>query len=122
MEVQLPNIKVFENVTPSKAQALKILEEASEVVSAFKDLAELVRIVGAKMDEIEEEDRPKYIEALARLEGRVVEECSDVIQATVNLVYALRDKDTEANLQEGIEFITAKNEKRGYYGAGEDQQ
>lgn len=36
--IKLGNVKPFPNAAPTKAQALKVLEEAAETVEAFKNL------------------------------------------------------------------------------------
>lgn len=41
--IKLGTVRAFPNVKPDKAQALKVLEEAAEVVEAFKNLLDASR-------------------------------------------------------------------------------
>jgi len=74
--VRVGSVRRFDEVKPDKAQALKVLEEAAEVVEAWK-----------RMDKAADSPtwRKRYFELL--------DECADVIQATLNLVAALGVED-----------------------------
>lgn len=74
--VRVGSVRSFDNVRPDKAQALKPLEEAAEVFGAWQ--AWMVC-----------EGRP--LSDYAR--DRLIDECADVIQATLNLVAALGVED-----------------------------
>ena len=65
------SVATFDGVTPDKAQALKVLEEASEVYNAWKVW-----------------DECRDAEAKAECRQPLMEECADVVQATANLVKA----------------------------------
>ena len=86
-EIILPPIKTFTIEDNEKCQALKVLEEASEVVEAVKnpdkDLSELV------------------------------EEVMDTIQACCNLLelYCVTDSEIEISYRDVVD----KNTKRGRY-------
>lgn len=69
--VVVPSVRVFDDVRPDKVQALKPHEEAAEVFGAWQDTHL-------------PEDRRRE---------KVLDECADVIQATLNLVAALGVED-----------------------------
>ena len=69
--VQVGSVRRFDRVEPDKAQALKPLEEAAEVFGALQSTHL-------------PEDRRRE---------RILDECADVIQATLNLVAALGVED-----------------------------
>lgn len=69
--VQMGSVRRFDHVEPDKAQAFKVLEEAAEVFEAWQDTHL-------------PEDRRRE---------KVLSECADVIQATLNLVAALGVED-----------------------------
>ena len=74
-----------------KSQALKVLEEAAEVVEAFKDWNKHGQTA---------EQRPD-----------LTDECADVIQATVNLMAAMEFTDDE--IHQAIKDCRARNDARG---------
>lgn len=69
--VQMGSVRRFNNIKPDKAQALKPLEEAAEVFGAWQDTHL-------------PEDRRRE---------KVLSECADVIQATLNLAAAYGVED-----------------------------
>lgn len=69
--VRVGSVRRFDDVKPDKAQALKPLEEAAEVFGAWQDTHL-------------PEDRRRE---------KVLAECADVIQATLNLVAAMGVED-----------------------------
>lgn len=83
--VQMGSVRRFDEVKPDKAQALKVLEEAAEVVEACKDFDEV------RKDETRGYGEPHDWTYVAR--NDLLDECADVIQATLNLVAALGVED-----------------------------
>lgn len=69
--VRVGSVRRFDHVTPDKAQALKPLEEAAEVFGVWQSTHF-------------PEDRRRE---------QILDECADVIQATINLVAALGVED-----------------------------
>lgn len=69
--VRVGSVRRFDHVAPDKEQALKPLEEAAEVFGAWQDTHL-------------PEDRRRE---------KMLDECADVIQATLNLVAALGVED-----------------------------
>lgn len=99
--VQMGSVRRFDSVEPDKAQALKVLEEAAEVVEAWKDF-----------DEVREGETRGYGEPhdwtyVAR--DDLLDECADVIQATLNLVAALGVEDFRPLMKE----CERRNRERG---------
>ena len=79
--VRVGSVRRFDHVAPDKAHALKVLEEASEVHGAWQAMASAELAHGGDC-------------VLARLwRKRLLDECADVIQATLNLVAALGVED-----------------------------
>ena len=74
-----------------KPQALKVLEEAAEVVEAFKDWNKHGQTAEQRHD--------------------LIDECADVIQAMVNLMAAMEFTDGE--IRQAIEDCRARNDARG---------
>ena len=100
--VTIPPVRTFPDVVPDKAQALKPIEEASEVFAAWQDF-----------------DRTKswsddWDEFLAHNDAALslVDECCDVIQATCNLLAALGVTD----LTDAMAACERRNRERGRYG------
>ena len=77
MVVEIGTVQTFPDVKPDKAQALKVLEEAAEVVGAWQLWEDADDCIG--------DDAFEY--------ARLMTECADVIQATCNLLaaYGVRD-------------------------------
>lgn len=79
--VRVGSVRRFDEVKADKALALKPLEEASEVHGAWQAMASAELVHGGDC-------------VLARLwRRRLLDECADVIQATLNLVAALGVED-----------------------------
>lgn len=78
--VRLGSVRRFDRVEPSKAQALKPLEEAAEVFGAWQ-----------AWDRAGRDD--------VRLAHEIACECADVISATVNLLAALGVEDARPLLR-----------------------
>ena len=99
--IKLGNVKPFPNVQPTKAQALKVLEEAAEVVEAFKraDPGDVLPVAR------QFPDCNKRILPL-------VDEIADTIQACCNLASALGVDD----LTPYLAACEERNRERGRYG------
>lgn len=89
--VKIPPVRTFHGVAPDKAQALKVVEESSEVFSAWENFRD---------------------DASGVKRSAVVDECADVIQATCNLLAALGVTD----LSDAMAACEKRNEDRGRYG------
>ena len=76
MSVKLGSVSTFADVSPDKAQVVKIAEETCEVYSAWEDWWHV------QPGDDEEE-----------LTELLVDECADVIQATCNLLAAIGVED-----------------------------
>ena len=97
--MKLGNVLPFPNAKPDKPQALKVLEEAAEVVEAFKFLEE---VNGGMMMSVKRS-------AFADL----MDEIADTIQASCNLAAALGVTDLTPYLARCEE----RNRRRGRYDA-----
>lgn len=95
--VKLTSVRTFPNVQPDKAQALKVLEAAAEVVEAFKFLEE---VNGGMMMSVKRS-------AFADL----MDEIADTIQACCNLAASLGVTDLAPYLARCEE----RNRERGRY-------
>lgn len=72
MAIEIGTVQTFSGVRPDKAQALKVLEEAAEVFGAWQ-----------VWDDLDQDEKRDAFSAACLLA-----ECSDVIQATCNLLAA----------------------------------
>lgn len=86
------SVATFDDVKLDKAQALKVLEEASEVYNAWQVW-----------------DECRDAEAKAKCRQSLMEECADVVQATANLVKACGCDDMRLHLMDWED----RNRKRG---------
>lgn len=93
--VKLASVCTFPNVQPDKAQALKVLEEAAEVVEAFK------------------QRDPRDETHIGYATANVLDEIADTIQACCNLASALGVTDLTPYLARCEE----RNRERGRYDA-----
>ena len=91
--IKLGNVKPFPNAAPTKAQALKVLEEAAEVVEAFK------------------QRDPRDETHIGYATANVLDEIADTIQASCNLAAALGVTDLTPYLARCEE----RNRRRGRY-------
>ena len=105
--IRIPPVRTFDGVKPSKAQALKPLEEAAEVFGAWQTLSFWYR-----PDIMESYPDIDMDGTLDLYKGNVVEECCDVIMATCNLLAALGVTDLKKHMAK----CEQRNEKRGRYG------
>lgn len=92
----LLNMRVFHNVSDSKGQALKPLEEAAEVFGAWQKC-----------------DGMRYATATTRGEFRedLIDECMDTVQATANLLAAVGA--TQGDVDAAIKRLDERNGNRG---------
>ncbi len=99
--IKLGGVRAFPGAVPDKAQALKVLEEAAEVVEAFKraDPGDVLPVAR------QFPDCNKRILPL-------VDEIADTIQASCNLAAALGVEDLTPYLARCEE----RNRERGRYG------
>lgn len=91
--IKLGNVKPFPNAAPTKAQALKVLEEAAEVVEAFK------------------QRDPRDVTHIGYATANVLDEIADTIQASCNLAASLGVTDLTPYLARCEE----RNRRRGRY-------
>lgn len=86
--VRVGSVRRFDDVKPDKAHALKPLEEASEIHGAWQAMTSAELAHGGDC-------------VLAQLwRKRLLDECADVIQATLNLVASLGVEDFRPYLKE----------------------
>ena len=90
---KLTSVRTFPHAEPTKAQALKVLEEAAEVVEAFK------------------QRDPRDETHIGYATANVLDEIADTIQACCNLASALGVTDLTPYLARCEE----RNRKRGRY-------
>ena len=86
MSVLIGEVETFDELRPDKAQALKVLEEAAEVLAAWQ-LA-----------------REDFI-----MRDAMLDECADVVQAVANLVAAYGVTDFRSY----VDACRCRNERRG---------
>ena len=99
--VEVGNVAVFRDVEPTKEQALKPLEEASEVFGAWQAWGKSRRMDDATGIP----NSPRTLEARDAL----LDECADVIQAVCNLAASLGVRDMTDRMHE----CRKRNEERG---------
>lgn len=101
--VQMGSVRRFDHVEPDKAQALKVLEEASEVHGAWQEMErERAKCLAYGNESSGDGDVVAMRECL-------LDECADVIQATLNLVAALGVEDFRPLMKE----CERRNRERG---------
>lgn len=90
-------MRVFNDVSDSKGQALKPLEEAAEVFGAWQKCDDMRHspLVGAR--------RP--------LRDNLIDECMDTVQATVNMLAAVGA--TQGEVDAAIKRLDERNGDRG---------
>lgn len=101
MSVYIGDVPTFKHVSLDKPQALKVLEESSEVVDAFKAYYETFQTDWTEPDNVTDCQMARQ---------HLLDECADVIQATSNLLSAVGEED----MTETLARCKAKNERRGY--------
>ena len=102
--IKLGSVRAFPRVAPDKAQALKVLEEASETVEAFKKWLDEHFRCRASWCHDGDGDEIAMREVL-------MDEIADTIQACCNLAAALGVEDMTPYLARCEE----RNRKRGRY-------
>ena len=95
--IKLGTVRAFPNVAPTKEQALKVLEEASETVEAFKNLL----CASGDSDYDPRREREDLLDELA-----------DTITACCNLAASLG----VTNLAYYLALCEERNRRRGRYG------
>lgn len=93
----LLNTRVFRKVEDSKGQALKPLEEAAEVFGAWQEL-DSMRPTTSKRDWVD-------------MRNRLIDECMDTVQATVNMLAAIGA--TQGEVDAAIRRLDERNGDRG---------
>ena len=99
--VRVGSVRRFDYVEPDKAQAIKVLMQASEVVEAWKDYDE------TRETEIRGYGEPHDWTYVARAD--LLDECADLVQATLNLVAALGVED----FRPWMDACEKRNRERG---------
>lgn len=92
----LLNMRVFNNVSDSKGQALKPLEEAAEIFGAWQARHNM---------------RFASRDAYGALRDDLIDECVDTVQAAANLLAAVGA--TQGEVDAAIRRVDARNENRG---------
>lgn len=93
----LLNVRVFDNVSDDKRQALKPLEEAAEVFGAWQGL-----------DGMRDGTPPS---ARRGMRDGLIDECMDTVQAAANLLAAIGA--TQGEVDAAIERMDGRNGDRG---------
>lgn len=93
----LLNMRVFNNVSNSKGQALKPLEEAAEVFGAWQEL-----------DSIR---TSPFFSAVRDMRDNLIDECMDTVQAVANLLAAVGA--TQGEVDAAIKRLDERNGNRG---------
>ena len=96
--VRVGSVRRFGEVEADKAQALKVLEEAAEVFGAYQTWEREVTRWG----------NPRSFDSYPFRQD-LMDECADVIQATLNLVAALGVEDFRPYMKE----CERRNRERG---------
>ena len=101
--VRVGSVRRFDEVKPDKVQALKPLEEASEVHGAWQEMErELAKCLAYGNESSGDGD-------LVAMRECLLDECADVVQATLNLVAALGVEDFRPWMDE----CERRNRERG---------
>lgn len=90
----LLNMRVFNNVSDGKGQALKPLEEAAEIFGAWQEF-DSMRNVPTRRD----------------MRGNLIDECTDTVQAIANLLAAVGA--TQGEVDAAIKRMDERNGDRG---------
>lgn len=93
----LLNMRVFNDVSDSKGQALKPLEEAAEIFGAWQG-SDSMRTAASTRDRV-------------GMRNRLIDECMDTVQATANLLAAIGA--TQGEVDAAIERMDGRNGDRG---------
>lgn len=90
----LLNMQVFNNVSDSKGQALKPLEEAAEIFGAWQEF-----------------DSMRNVPAWRDMREDLIDECMDTAQAVANLLAAV--SATQGEVDAAIKRMDERNGDRG---------
>ena len=90
----LLNMRVFNDVSDSKAQALKPLEEAAEVFGAWQEF-----------------DSMRNVPAWRDMRDDLIDECMDTVQAVANMLAAI--DATQGEVDAAIRRMDERNGDRG---------
>lgn len=93
--VRVGSVRRFDEVKASREQVVKMAEEVMEVFSAREDIGRIGLVHGAF--------------SLREVEDKILDECADVIQATLNLVAAIGVEDFRPWMKE----CEQRNRERG---------
>lgn len=93
----LLNMRVFNNVSDSKGQALKPLEEAAEIFGAWQELDSM--------------RPPTFKQDWVDMRNCLIDECMDTVQATANLLAAVGA--TQGEVDAAIKRMDERNGDRG---------
>lgn len=90
----LLNMRVFNNVSDGKGQALKPLEEAAEIFGAWQEF-----------------DSMRNVPTWRGMRDDLIDECMDTVQATVNMLAAIGT--TQGEVDAAIRRLDERNGNRG---------
>lgn len=90
----LLNMRVFDDVSDGKGQALKPLEEAAEAFGAWQEF-----------------DGMRDVPARGDMRDDLIDECVDTVQATANLLAAIGA--TQGEVDAAIKRMDGRNTDRG---------
>lgn len=113
--ISLGDFETFAHVEPDKAQALKVLEEASEVCREWQNIQECASTyTQAVSSNVYYDDVFDLIKRTGiGFRARLINECSDVCQAVANLLQSFEVTDEE--WQHAVKLCHGRNESRGRY-------
>ena len=94
--MHIGDVRTFDGAEPTKAQALKVLEEGAEVYGAWQEWDRATKGNRAHMNKRHDE---------------LLDECADVMQATCNMLSALGVEDASMLMLR----CRRRNEERGRY-------
>ena len=90
----LSNMRVFDDVSDGKGQALKPLEEAAEIFGAWREF-----------------DGMRNVPAWRDMRDDLIDECMDTVQAIANLLAAV--DATQGEVDAAVKRMNERNENRG---------
>lgn len=90
----LLNMRVFNDVSDSKGQALKPLEEAAEIFGAWQEFGSM-----------------RNVPAWRDMRDDLIDECMDTVQAIANMLAAVGA--TQGEVDAAIRRMDERNENRG---------
>lgn len=93
--VNIGEVRTFPDVRADKAQALKVLEEASEVREAWQAMRKAEDAIANEWPREQQDVINAHRDALKSARAALLSECADVIQAACNLLAGLGIEDFE---------------------------